>query len=65
MSGDETLALIFCLVLALVLWGRWLWEALAVAPHGLLVPELMPQQINTPVGNPSFWWLALLHAPTE
>ena len=38
---------------------------LAVAPHGLLVPELMPQQINTPVGNPSFWWLALLPAPTE
>ena len=38
---------------------------LAVAPHGLLIPELMPQQINTPVGNPSFWWLALLHAPTE
>lgn len=38
---------------------------LAVAPHGLLVPELMPQQINTPVGNPSFWWLALLQAPTE
>ncbi len=38
---------------------------LAVAPHGLLVPELMPQQINTPVGNPSYWWLALLPAPTE
>ena len=38
---------------------------LAVAPHGLLVPELMPQQINTPVGNPSFWWLALLEAPSE
>ena len=36
---------------------------LAVAPHGLLVPELMPQQINTPVGNPSFWWLARLPAP--
>lgn len=38
---------------------------LAVAPHGVLVPELMPQQINTPVGNPSFWWLALLQAPAE
>ena len=38
---------------------------LAVAPHGVLVPELMPQQINTPVGNPSFWWLALLPAPME
>ena len=38
---------------------------LAVAPHGVLVPELMPEQINTPVGNPGFWWLALLPAPTE
>ena len=38
---------------------------LAVAPHGLLVPALMPQQINTPVGSPPFWWLALLKAPTE
>ena len=31
---------------------------LAVAPHGVLVPMLLPQQISTPVGNPSFWWLA-------
>jgi hypothetical protein len=38
---------------------------LAIAPHGMLVPELMPQQINTPVGNPSFWWLALLPGPTD
>ena len=38
---------------------------LAVAPHGVLVPALMPQQINTPVGSPPFWWLALLQAPTE
>ena len=38
---------------------------LAVAPHGLLVSELMPQQINTPVGNPSFWWLAPFPTPTE
>ena len=38
---------------------------LAVAPHGLLVPELMPQQINTPIGNPSFWWLALLPSPPQ
>ena len=36
---------------------------LAVAPHGLLVPELMPQQINTPIGNPSFWWLAPFPTP--
>ena len=38
---------------------------LAVAPHGVLVPALMPQQINTPVGSPPFWWLALLKAPVE
>lgn len=38
---------------------------LAVAPHGLLVSELMPQQINTPVGSPPYWWLALLPSPTE
>lgn len=30
----------------------------AVAPHGVLVPELMPDQISTPVGSPPFWWLA-------
>jgi hypothetical protein len=36
---------------------------LAVAPHGLLIPELMPQQMNTPIGNPSYWWVALLLAP--
>lgn len=32
---------------------------LAVAPHGVLVPELLPQQINTPVGNPTFWWISV------
>jgi hypothetical protein len=32
---------------------------LAVAPHGVLIPELLPQQINTPVGSPPFWWIAL------
>lgn len=31
---------------------------LAVAPHGALAPELLPAQITTPAGNPSFWWLA-------
>ncbi len=35
----------------------------AVAPHGVLVPELLPEQINTPVGNPSFWWIAVFGAP--
>lgn len=32
---------------------------LAVAPHGALAPELLPAQIKTPAGNPSFWWLAI------
>lgn len=32
---------------------------LAVAPHGALDPDLMPEQANTPAGNPSFWWIAL------
>lgn len=31
---------------------------LAVAPHGALDPHLLPEAIQTPVGNPSFWWLA-------
>ena len=30
----------------------------AVAPHGVLVPELLPDQIRTPVGSPPYWWLA-------
>lgn len=32
---------------------------LAVAPHGGLDPQLLPQSIKTPAGNPSFWWFAL------
>lgn len=36
---------------------------LAVAPHGVLVPELLPEQTRTPVGGPPFWWLALFPAP--
>jgi hypothetical protein len=35
----------------------------AVAPHGVLVPELLPDQLRTPVGSPAFWWLALFSAP--
>jgi hypothetical protein len=31
---------------------------LAVAPHGALDPALLPDSIGTPVGDPSFWWLA-------
>jgi len=36
---------------------------LAVAPHGVVVPALLPQQIRTPVGNPNYWWIALFDAP--
>jgi hypothetical protein len=35
---------------------------LAVAPHGKLVPELLPDQITKPIGNPSFWWLAIFES---
>ena len=31
---------------------------LAVAPHGVLTPEILPEQISTPVGTPANWWLA-------
>ncbi len=31
---------------------------LAVAPHGVLVPELLPDQISTPIGGAPFFWLA-------
>lgn len=30
----------------------------AVAPHGALAPELLPEQISTPAGNTGLWWLA-------
>jgi hypothetical protein len=30
----------------------------AIAPHGALQPETLPNQISTPIGDPSFWWLA-------
>lgn len=32
---------------------------LAVAPHGMLLPDLMPVQINYPIGSSMFWWLAI------
>jgi len=35
---------------------------LAVAPHGKLVPELLPDQITKPIGDPSFWWFAIFEA---
>jgi hypothetical protein len=34
---------------------------IAVAPHGALAPELLPEQIKTPAGNPSHWWLAIFN----
>jgi len=35
---------------------------LAVAPHGALQPETLPNQITTPIGDPSFWWVAFFPA---
>jgi hypothetical protein len=32
---------------------------LAVAPHGKLAPELLPDQITKPIGSPPFWWIAI------
>ncbi len=38
---------------------------LAVAPHGALDPELLPDALNTPTGpGPNIWWLALFDPPT-
>jgi hypothetical protein len=31
---------------------------LAIAPHGALQPETMPNQLQTPIGGPSYWWIA-------
>ncbi|TXS93009.1 hypothetical protein FV139_13750 [Parahaliea maris] len=33
----------------------------AIAPHGQLSPEDMPNQINTPIGSPDHWWMAFFH----
>ncbi|HLF30801.1 MAG TPA: hypothetical protein VI566_07195, partial [Xanthomonadales bacterium] len=32
---------------------------LAIAPHGGIQPEALPGMLQTPIGNPAFWWLAL------
>lgn len=32
---------------------------LAIAPHGALAPELLPESIGTPVGTPGHWWLSI------
>ena len=35
---------------------------LAIAPHGALQPETMPNQFQTPIGGPEFWWIAVFVA---
>ncbi len=35
---------------------------LAIAPHGALQPETLPNQITTPIGDPSYWWVAFFPA---
>lgn len=32
---------------------------LAVAPHGGLDPDIMPERIKTPAGAPPMWWFAV------
>jgi hypothetical protein len=36
---------------------------LAVAPHGEVRPELLPDQISKPIGSPPFWWVAIFAPP--
>ncbi|MDH3750976.1 MAG: hypothetical protein OEU90_05310 [Gammaproteobacteria bacterium] len=37
----------------------------AIAPHGIVIPGLLPGQFNTPIGGPPFWWVSLFLAPEE
>jgi hypothetical protein len=38
---------------------------LAVAPHGALDPDLLPEALNTPTGpGPDIWWIALFDSPS-
>ena len=32
---------------------------LAVAPHGALETDIMPEQIQTPAGTPGHWWVSI------
>ena len=32
---------------------------LAVAPHGALDTDIMPEQIKTPAGGPEHWWVSI------
>lgn len=36
---------------------------LAVAPHGEVDPDELPDQIQTPSGGPPYWWLATFEPP--
>ena len=38
---------------------------IAIAPHGELQPETMPNQIKTPIGGPDYWWLAAFPPTTD
>ena len=38
---------------------------LAVAPHGEVDAEIMPNQIKTPGGEPAHWWFALFAPETR
>lgn len=38
---------------------------IAIAPHGMLLPDAMPDQINTPVGSPADWWVSVFLPPEE
>lgn len=36
---------------------------LAVAPHGEVDDDIMPEQIKTPGGGPANWWFAIFGPP--
>lgn len=38
---------------------------IAIAPHGELQPETMPNQLKTPIGGPDFWWIAVFKPPVD
>jgi hypothetical protein len=46
---------------SMVLEPRTAEVHLAVAPHGQLDPALLPDQITKPIGNPTFWWIAVFN----
>ena len=32
---------------------------IAIAPHGKLLPDQLPNQVKMPIGSPDFWWSAV------